>query len=425
MATPVAIKAAVTRTRPDRANYLFWGGLLLCTVYQSYRYPLQINTLGFSPQYGDTPVAWQAGKFVLAFPFMLVSAFRWATRSVPLNRWMIVLTTLLLATYPCIKILLQPDSQYVDVSFWMLFSLFLVLPVENVSVESIDKYFRFLLVYSFVSNFIEVFLWIAIGRLPAMASGGFYSARFGAFLDDPNGMAAFFFLLMPWAYKRYQGRRRTLIVGGVVLCLLLTESWTALGFFFLFLFVWGLVAILKRPVLAILAAGALPFFIAAIAEFVRELLTLGILLDLMEAKQGSIEGHTFPWSEWASRWSDWLVLGDWKYNAYECWWAAAMVNFGVLWLAIYAALTLALLFYAFRAYTKAMPESKPVYAGLLLFGAYFFLGSFGLPFPIKCPINVVFFVFFYLIAFNRITVDSPLSSVPAARLPRAIENTGE
>jgi hypothetical protein len=43
-----------------------------------------------------------------------------------------------------------------------------------------------------------------------------------------------------------------------------------------------------------------------------------------------------------------------------------------------------------------------LHAGFLLFGYYFAFGSLGLPFPIKFPINVLFFAFFYLVAFGKI-----------------------
>jgi hypothetical protein len=67
--------------REINKNYAFWLGLVLCTVYQSYRYPLQINTVGFSPTYSETPLIWQAGKYVLALPLIAVSVVRWLSNS--------------------------------------------------------------------------------------------------------------------------------------------------------------------------------------------------------------------------------------------------------------------------------------------------------------------------------------------------------
>lgn len=79
------------RLREINKNYAFWLGLVFCTVYQSYRYPLQINTVGFSPTYSETPLIWQGGKYVLALPLIAVSVVRWLSNSSRLTRWPIAL----------------------------------------------------------------------------------------------------------------------------------------------------------------------------------------------------------------------------------------------------------------------------------------------------------------------------------------------
>jgi len=390
------------QARENNKNYAFWLGLALCTVYQSYRYPLQINTLGFSPTYSDTPMVWQAGKFVLACPLIAISAIQWLSNSARLARWPIVLGTVYLSSYSLFKIMGDHDSQYLDVFFWMLFSLILVLAVDTVSIEAIDRYFSLLLAYGFVSTLIEVFLFVAFGRLPAMALPGTYFVRFGAFLDDPNGYAAILFLLMGWSNKRFKGRTRFLILAGLVISLLLTQSWTAIAFFFAMLFIYSLIAIAKRPLLAVVAICALPFFVFLLVHWIQQL-PVGLFQDLLEGKQGSIEGHIFPWARWAPTWEEWVLLGDWKYNAYESWWPATVVNFGLVWFGVYVSLITALLIRVRRSFSKATFEVKPVYAGLLIFGYFFAFGSFGLPFPLKFPINAIFFILFFLVAFGKIT----------------------
>jgi hypothetical protein len=394
----------VKEARKGNTNYVFWLGVALCTIYQSYRYPLQISNAGTSPTYSDTPLVWQAGKFVLAFPLIAISAVRWLSNSARLPRWPIVLGTLFLCSFSLLKILDGHDSQYLDVAFWMLFSLVLALSVDSVSVSAIDKCFYILLVYAFGSTLIQVFLFFAFGRLPALAFEGTYIVRFGGFLDDPNGFAAIWFLLMGWSYKRFKGRARSLILAGIVVSLLATQSWTAIAFFLAVLFFYVLISALKRPVSGLLAIFALPLFAVFVGQSIRWLQE-GFLLEMLQAKQTSIEDHTFPWMLWTSKWTDWALLGEWKYNAYESWWAAAMVNFGLLWVGAYLALITALLICLRRASLTATHESKPVYAGLLLFGYYFAFGSLNLPFPIIFPINALFFLFFFLVAFRKIAVD--------------------
>jgi hypothetical protein len=391
----------VYEARKGNRNYLFWVGLALCTIYQSYRYPLQISNAGTSPTYSDTPLGLQAGKFVLASPLIALSAVRWLSNSARLPRWPIVLGTLFLSSFCLIKILNSHDSQYLDVSFWMLFSLVLVLSVEFVSVSSLDRYFCLVLAYAFGSTLVQIFLFFAFGRLPALAFEGGYLVRFGGFLDDPNGFAAIWFLLMGWSYRRFKGWKRFLILTGIVVSLLLTQSWTAIAFFFAMLFALVLFIAFKHRLSAMLAICVLPFF----AVFVMQLIPLiqqGFLLEVLAAKQTSIEDHIFPWAFWASRWSDWALLGGGVYSAYESWWAAALVNFGVLWFGAYLLLIAALLICLWRAFSKAVPEAKPVYAGLLLFACYFSVGSLNLPFPIIFPINALFFMLLFLSAFGKI-----------------------
>jgi hypothetical protein len=382
-------------------NFVFWMGLVLCTVYQSYRYPLQINTVGFSPNYSDTPLGWQLGKFLLAFPLLLVSALRWVSNSARVIRWPTVITAVFLSIYCSLKILGHPDPQYIDVSFWLVFSLVLVLGVDQVTISQIERYLYVLLIYSFASNLIEVLLYLIFGRLPAMA-GGF--VRFGGFLDDPNGFAPIVFLLMGWCYLKYEGRKRAAILAALFVCLVLTQSWTAFAFLLAVMSLFLLIAASKRPMLALFLICVLPWSIVVVVQWIQQL-PLGLIRDVLEAKQGSIEGHFFPWEQWGPRLSEWAILGDSQYNAYECWWAAAMVNFGLVWLVAYLGLITSLLLYTWRSLKRGPREARAVYAGLLFFGAYFAAGSMGLPFPIKFPVNVLFFLLFFLVAFGKISIE--------------------
>lgn len=391
----------MNKLREINKNRIFWLGIALCTIYQSYRYPLQISSSGTSPTYSDTPLALQAGKFVLALPLIVISGVRWLWNSAQLNRPMIVLGTLLLSFYSLLKIYQEHDSQFLDLSFWMIFSIILVLSVDDIGLSAIDRYFRLLLIYSLASTAIEVFLFLAIGRLPALAWDGSYLVRFGGFLDDPNGFAAILFLLMAWSYYRFKGRTRFFVLSSLVVSLFLTQSWTAFAFFFGFLALFVLLFLRRRPLWALLTACVLPLFVVVLAQWIRQS-AADLLFQVLQDKQSSIEGHTFPWAYWISRWPDWLLMGEWKYNPYESWWASSMVNFGLLWFGVYVSLIVTLLFWLWRAYRRSTVEAKPIYAGLLFFGLYFAFGSLNLPFPIIFPINALFFLLSFLVAFEKI-----------------------
>lgn len=324
------VQPTVKEARQSNKNYVFWLGLVLCTIYQSYRYPLQISSAGTSPTYSDTPLAWQAGKFVLALPLIAMSLVRWLGNSARLPQWPMALGTLFLSSFALLKIVSGHDSQYLDASFWIFFSLVLVLSVDSLSDSAIDQYLYILLVYALGSTLVQVFLFLAFGRLPALAFEGTYLVRFGGFLDDPNGFAAIWFLLMGWSYKRFKGRTRALILAGIVLSLLLTQSWTAIAFFLAVLLFYVLTSVLRRPLYALAAICTLPLCAIFLVQWIPRLQE-AFLFDMLQAKQESIEGHIFPWSLWASKWTDWTLLGEWRYNPHESWWASSMVNFGVLW----------------------------------------------------------------------------------------------
>jgi hypothetical protein len=62
-----AVMCNLSEARQANKNYVFWLALILCTIYLSYRYPPQVNTVGFSPTYSDRLLVRQAENFILAF----------------------------------------------------------------------------------------------------------------------------------------------------------------------------------------------------------------------------------------------------------------------------------------------------------------------------------------------------------------------
>ncbi|MCU1301040.1 MAG: hypothetical protein JWQ87_1324 [Candidatus Sulfotelmatobacter sp.] len=353
-----------------------------------------------------------AGKYVLALPLFAIAAVRSLGKASLPKHWTLALGTLFLSIYALSKLIGDGQTKYVDLSFWTLFSLVLVWGVDAVTVPAIDRYLRYLLIYALGSTLIEVVLFIAFGRLPALAFEGTYFIRFGGFLDDPNGFSAVLFLLMGWSYGRFKGQTRSYVLASIVVCLLLTQSWTGLAFLVLILFLWALVGISKRPGLAIVALCATALIVVlgmhtitrSPAEIIEEVLT---------AKQESIEGHLFPLQKVASSWSEWAVEGNTIYTTYESWWAGALINFGVLWYCAWFSLVAALIISLRRGLSRCVCEAKPVYLGFFLFGCYFAFGSISLPYPIIFPINVFFFVFSFLVAFGKIRLEDGSPAVLA------------
>src|SRR5438270_3249802 len=221
---------------------------------------------------------------------------------------------------------------------------------------------------------------------------------------------------MGWSYTKYQGPKRFYLLAGLTVSLLLTQSWTAFAFFLALILLFVLIASSKRPLLALFLVCVLPWLAVVVVQWVQQF-PLGLIRDALEAKSGSIEGHFFPWEQWQPRLANWAIFGDAQYNAYESWWAAAMVNFGLIWLLAYGGLIAALLLYTWRSWKSAGSRAKPIYTGLLVFGTYFAAGSLGLPFPIKFPVNALFFMFFFLVAFRKIAADEPTETALQRAFP--------
>jgi hypothetical protein len=389
-------------------NWIFWGALVLCTLYQSYRYPLQINSTLTSPTYSDTPLILQVGKFIMVLPFFALSIIYCLRKALHLRQWIVVLAVQFLFLFALFKVLTTGDSKYLEAAFWMPFSLALVWAAEAVSIKAIDRFLLFLLIYALGTNLIEVLLFIFVGRLPALAYENSFSVRFGSFLDDPNGFAALLFLLMGWSYGRFKGKTRNFVLTSLVVSLLISQSWTAVIFFVGMLFIWGMMNFSKRPFRMLLIASVCICLTLYLVHSIPDS-AITVMETMLESKQRSADGHVFPWAEFAPRWAEWIFHGSSEYNPYEFWWASALVNFGAPWVfvdfVLVAVSTLALK----AALAKANVEARPVYLGFLLFGYYFLLGSFNLPLSQVFPINVFFFVFSFLVIFGKI---QPRNSAP-------------
>jgi hypothetical protein len=385
----------------SKESRVFWLGLICCTVYLSYRYPLQINSAGTSPTYSDTPLMLQLGKFLLVCPLFAIAAVQCYHKIVPRRQWLVALAVLFLSGYSLFKLIGDNNARYLELSFWMLFSLVLAWAVDAVKVSAIDRYLRFLLIYALGSTLIEVVLFAAIDRLPALAFKGTFLVRFGGFLDDPNGFGAILFLLLGWSYGKFKGRARFFIMGSIVVSLLLTQSWTALAFFVVISFIWALLGVFRRPFLAVSIFCLCALLMILIVHVIPQSPST-FFNEVLDAKQGSIEGHSLSWGESFSKWPEWALLGDSTYNSFESWWASAPINFGVPWLLVFLGLSAELIRSLREGLLRAGDEARPIYLGFLLFGSYFMFGSLSLPFPTIFPVNVLFFLFAFLVAFGKI-----------------------
>lgn len=385
---------------PERC---LWGALLFCTVYQSYRYPLQLNFSGTSPTYSDTPAAFQLMKFI-GILFFCAIAIRYIPRRVlPFKGWVFTTLTVCMCAYPAYKAIISFGSDaslYLVAAFWPLAALILVLATTPITTTALDRYFRFVFFYAIVSNAIEIFLFLTIGRLPALAYENSFSVRFGGFLDDPNGFAALLYMLMGWAYHHFSGRKRFLAEFALVLCVLLTQSLTAIAFLAL-LTIWFLAMHFIRRPRPLLVFSLTVVFIAALISIWTPLSAM--LSVIGEEKSGSVNDHISQVATTRTGASiDW-ILGSPVYAQYESWWTSAMVNYGVPWGLLCLGLVATLIFVVYRTLRKAHGVSqKAVLSGMMMLACYFFVANINLPFYMIFPVNFLFFTLLLLVFFEKI-----------------------
>jgi hypothetical protein len=394
---------------PERS---FWVGLLISTAYLSYRYPLQINSSTTSQVYSDTPLSLQAGKFALIFLTCCISApFLFWKRFNRLQASIVILAGMVFS-FPLFKLLGGFESRYLEVSFWPLAALVLVIPIKSIDLQSIDKYLKVIFFFAIISDVVEVSLFLLFGRLPALGWSGGLSVRFGGFLDDPNGFAVILFLLMGWSFYRFRGKTRFFTQFALVICLLLTQSLTAIGFLGALILVAMIWRLIKKPrfILWILSGSAV---LGGLLEITHALETISLIIAL---KSRSASDHlSIPWASLMDRWTEWFFVGGTSYEFYESWWVSSLLSFGIVWYIGNLLLISILVYTVWRSFRASPPgKEKAVLAGIFLFCIYFVVGSANLPMSTIFPINFLFYVFCFLISFRNNSTETPTRDILAS-----------
>jgi hypothetical protein len=295
---------------PERS---FWVGLLISTAYLSYRYPLQINSSTTSQVYSDTPPSLQVAKFALIFITCCISApFLFWKRLNRLQAGILILTGIVFS-FPLFKLLGGLESRYLEIAFWPLAALVLAMPLKNIDLRSVDKYLKVVFFFAIISDAVEVILFLLFGRLPALGWSGGFSVRFGGFLDDPNGFAAVLLLLMGWSFYRFRGKTRLFMQFALVICLLLTQSLTALGFLGVLIVVVIFGRLIKKPLFILWVFAGCDILIGLL-QVTHAFEVIGLIITL---KSRSASDHlSIPWSSLVDRWTEWFLVGEPSYEFY-------------------------------------------------------------------------------------------------------------
>lgn len=177
----------------------------VAVLYDAYRYPLRINDSSTSPTYRNTPLALQAGKYAILAVLAVVLlgvVLRQRRELARVRRGDLLLFGL--GAYAVLRAGLGEVSTHSTASLHVVLpfasgipfavagaSWVLAKPGRSTAfVRAAALFGGAVVVLHSLVNLVEIGLWAANGRLPALAySHGL--VRFGGIWDDPNGTAAF------------------------------------------------------------------------------------------------------------------------------------------------------------------------------------------------------------------------------------------
>jgi hypothetical protein len=209
-------------------------------------------------------------------------------------------------------------------------------------------------------------------------------------------------LLVGWAYYKFSGKKRIIAELLLVGCLLLTQSFTAIGFLVLLASAFIGLAAYRKPLRLLWILPILAMLLSIVFVVYDSTLSSAVSLFL-EIKQPSINQHVFPWSLWIDQWTKWILIGVTPFEFYESWWNSSLINFGIFWYLVNLAVIGSLVYSVVGVFRAASNRvDRAISMGVLIFSAYMVFGALNLPMFAIFPINFLFFTFTFLVLFKRI-----------------------
>lgn len=369
--------------------------VLLGFYYMWYRYPFQVSSSVTSPTYSDTP-AWIAlGKYLLLAVILALAAF-WRSLGPPvrLPRPPVLMAYLFLLIVPVVAGLAVERPELVESGVFFAVPLFLfTFTGWRVSVQRLDRLLVWAVYLGLAVEALQIALFLAVGRLPALAFKDSIMVRFGSFLDDPNGWAIIGTWLFFFTVHRWGGWKRVLLAGGLVLTIVLTQSLTGLAIFVLASCLFGTVLIFSRAATffraMVTVLVALTLVGAVVVRFSSEIVMAYSLF--MATKRGSIQGHAGVFDV-LTLVTPLGLLGvhpsetAWGESAY----VNALVNLGLVYVVAFVWVGVSAMVYYFRLFRRpgASTELRAFAAGALAMLVAVYFGSLNLPYMEVYPVNL-------------------------------------
>lgn len=296
-----ATPAAGAAEDPRMQRLMAWCVAALLVVafyYNSYRYPLQINSSSTSPTYADTPAWLSAGKYALVCGILLWTVLRRAVLRVPVrvDRPLAVLAFAFLGGVALVMAVLTRSIPLFEVGFFFFVPVVILLFAgARIPVAAVNRVLAGYLYFALAVEILQVLLFLTVGRLPALAYRGTMSIRFGSNLDDPNGFGLLLAMLVPFAAVYHTGVRRVVLLFLLAVSALLTQSITTV------IVLTGVVGVFAaahaarhiRSLFAVLlASGAVVAVVAAVWAAFGQEIQLAYRVYML-AKAGSLSEHGY------------------------------------------------------------------------------------------------------------------------------------
>ena len=216
----------------NRATLLIGFALILFLFYYIYRYVLQMNDSGTSPTYADTTFFWKAAKYFILLAILIFCFFDLITENIGKKHITIFAFFISFFIFQNLyAFLYNQSSDFVVVILCLLLSLYLIFTKGMVSLNIIDKIFSFFMHFTIIYEVIQIILYFAIGRLPALGydTGVITDVRFGGAWDAPNEFSILIAFYIPYVYFKYKGIKRAFYFVLLFAMLLLTWSLTGIA----------------------------------------------------------------------------------------------------------------------------------------------------------------------------------------------------
>lgn len=386
-----SLSGAATVDRP--AQRLLTLVAVLYLYYLSYRYPLQVNSSLTSPSYSDTPGWLQSAKyavFILLLAMIVLyfavsrTKVRFEDRAAPP---VVVLGTLAVALWPICQSIVLRRVELFPVGIFFLLPVVFLLVGPRLSATSVFNVLRCFAVVALIVEVVQVGLFFAVGRLPALAYAGTSSIRFGSLWDDPNGFAMVVAWLIPVVAVGFR-RFGWIMISALLVMLVLTQSIT--GVFAVLGGVALTLALFIRFKAAWISALAVVVLVF-VAIWAWSLRQNAFVASFLDGKALSVQGHLASGDVLAQFGPDQLLGLSPSPVSVESGWVDLIGSGGAVYAVAYAFLLLVILFRALAnaARTDTPRTVRGLHLGTGSFAAAVLLGLTNLPLHSVFPVDAL------------------------------------